>query len=287
MRVIGDDPSELLRRLNVNSSYYIVPKAAKEKFVTNHSGLFTRLPDLDLVDFAIVHMESKSFREIVKLMEEDKSKEEEEYTIAVLRGAFTTTIYERKEYILEKFLNHIRRNYKDSRALKAKVYYCSMIAILQSSGYGKSKLMEILGRETPTFYSSLQQGAGFPLESFFISKLIAELNRIVSAGILTPKSTSPLGCWMNNVAAAVYIYILRVLFIILKNSKNEKLTQDFKIDSEIENHEYFASIMASGTEKKEEIFKFLFNGLEDLCKSINRYQIRWRKHIEAGGNSNH
>ena len=77
----------------------------------------------------------------------------------------------------------------------------------------------------------------------------------------------PTDCWMNNVAAAVYIYILRVLFIILKNPKNKNLAQVFKIDQEIEDHELFDSIKTNSSEKNEKIFKFLFSGLEDLCKS--------------------
>ena len=72
---------------------------------------------------------------------------------------------------------------------------------------------------------------------------------------------------MNNVSTAVYIYILRMLFIILKNSDNDSLKNAFQIDSDIEGHEFFSNTASKDeSEKKEEIFKILFNGLEDICK---------------------
>ena len=61
--------------------------------------------------------------------------------------------YKREDYILESLLDHIEENFIEGKQEKLKKYYCSMIAILQSSGYGKSKLMERLGSKTPTFYS--------------------------------------------------------------------------------------------------------------------------------------
>jgi hypothetical protein len=58
--------SELLQKLNVNENYYFVPKAAREKFKFNHSGIFTK--KFDLGGVFIVHRESKSYKEILKLM---------------------------------------------------------------------------------------------------------------------------------------------------------------------------------------------------------------------------
>ena len=137
-----------------------------------------------------------------------------------------------------------------------------MIAVLQSSGYGKSKLMDRLGSRTPTFYSSLQPGAGYPGKSFFLARLIEELDRIVLEGISHDSY-----CHMNNVSTAVYIYILRMLFIILKNPDNNSLKNAFQIDSEIEGHKFFSNTASKDeSEKREEIFKILFNGLEDICK---------------------
>ena len=46
---------------------------------------------------------------------------------------------------------------------------------------------------------------------------------------------------MNNVSTAVYIYILRMLFVILKNPDNKSLTNTFQIDSEFEKHIYFSN----------------------------------------------
>ena len=73
---------------------------------------------------------------------------------------------------------------------------------------------------------------------------------------------------MNNVTTAVYIYILRVLFVILKNPKNSSLMENFKIDLELENHQFFDSIKVDEAAKREEIFKMLFRGLEVICKGV-------------------
>ena len=74
---------------------------------------------------------------------------------------------------------------------------------------------------------------------------------------------------MNNVTSAVYIFILRVLFVILKNRKVTCLEENFQIDSEVVKSEFFKSINLSETLKREKIFKTLFGGLEKLCKSDN------------------
>jgi hypothetical protein len=68
--------------------------------------------------------------------------------------------YKRENYILKPLLDHIEENFKEGKQKKSKKYYCSMIAVLQSSRYGKTRLMERLGSKTPTFYSSLQLGDG-------------------------------------------------------------------------------------------------------------------------------
>ena len=58
-----------------------------------------------------------------------------------------------------------------------------------------------------------------------------------------------------------------MLFVILKNPDNNSLKNAFQIDSEIEGHKFFSNTANKDeSEKKEEIFKILFNGLEDICK---------------------
>ena len=178
----------------------------------------------------LVHEDSKSFAEFQKITKPiTESLEDAKLSIATSRSIFTATKYKREDYILNAFADHIRRNFEVSSKSKVKDYYCSMIAVLQSSGYGKSRLMDRLGSRTPTFYSSLQPGAGYPEKSFFLARLIEELDRIVLKGI-----SSDAYCHMNNVSTAVYIYILRMLFVILKNPDNNSLKNTFQIDSEIE-----------------------------------------------------
>ena len=135
----------------------------------------------------LVHEDCKSFaefQEIMKLIA--KSLEDVKLSTAILKSIFTATKYKREDYILNAFTDHIRHNFKVSSKRKVKDYYCSIIAVLQSSGYGKSKLMDRLGSRTPTFYSSLQLGAGYPEKSFFLARLIEELDRIVSKYIYPP-----------------------------------------------------------------------------------------------------
>ena len=84
-----------------------------------------------------------------------------------------------------------------------------MINVLQSSGYGKSKLMERFGSRTPTFYASLQGGSGYPKATFFLKRLIEELDVIVSNGVRDADGSISF-CFMNNISTAVYVYILRI-----------------------------------------------------------------------------
>ena len=152
-------------------SYWFAPDKLKELFKDKY-------PFVDWIMEAniLVHEDSKSFtefQEIMKLIA--KSLEDVKLSIAALRSIFTATKYKREDYILNAFTDHIRRNFKVSSKGKLKDYVCSMIAVLQGSGYGKSKLMDRLGSRTPTFYSSLQLGAGYPGKSFFLARLIEEL----------------------------------------------------------------------------------------------------------------
>jgi hypothetical protein len=164
--------------------------------------------------------------------------------------------YIREANILKKLVDHIERSYEMSKRRKLEMYYCSIFAIHQGTGYGKSKLMEKLGSKTPTFYSSLQYGTGFPEKSFFLTRLLEELDKIVESDI----------CYMNNVATAVYIYIIRILYIILINNENKPLKEHFQID-EVGIHEEFWQVRPNHSRILERIFKTLFKGLKELCLS--------------------
>ena len=251
--------TDKLFRSDVMTSYLFVPTKIMELFVKNHPSSLTLMFGIA----TLVHKNSKSYLEFMGITEPvTESLEEDKHFSVAIESIFTATNYKREDYILNSFTDHIQRNYLDSKGGKVEKYYCSMIAVLQSSGYGKSKLMEKMGTRTPTFYSSLQRGMGYPEESFFLARLIAELDRIIKETISTK-----IYCHMNNASMVVYIYILRVLFVILRNPNNKPLKGNFLIDPEIENHNFFSGIVGVDQSlKMEEIFKILFKGLEEICR---------------------
>ena len=248
--------SDQLMNLESAPSYWFAPDKKKELFKAKYPVVNSWI----MGSTTLVHEGSKSFAEFQKIKKSiTESSEDTKRDIATYRSIFTATKYEREDYILNAFASHLRRNFKVSSKSKVKGFYCSMIAVLQSSGYGKSRLMNRFGVRTPTFYSSLMPGAGYPGKSFFLARLIGELDRI----ILKDNDYY----YMNNVSTAVYIYILRMLFVILKKPGNESLKNTFQVDSEFEKHKYFSNTVSKDeARKREEIFKVLFNGLEDICK---------------------
>ena len=208
---------------------------------------------------SMIHEKSESFLEITNLENESNTpKDNSEFIIQSLQEIFINTSYKREKYILDQLVNHIKNNYQKGKDGMLGNFYCSMIAILQSSGYGKSKLMERLGSRTPTFYSSLQYGIGFPRESVFLSRLIKELEDIIYSGIKDHQKVY----YMSNFSTAVYIYILRIIFIILKKKNEKPLEENFQID-DIKSFEIFSHIQ--DVEKNELIFKLLFEDLKMLC----------------------
>ena len=247
----------------VDPSYKLVPIEAVRRF----RGINCLPSSIKPYRAAIVYGRSKYNSAICTDSKRNYLQEELEWRNKVgenFKRPFDITDYKREEYILEKFVDHIQRKFVECKSMKLKAYYCSMISVIQSSGYGKSKLMLKLGSRAPTFYSSLLQGSGFPFKSFYLTRLIKELGKVVSERVYTGRSFDY--CWMNNVTTAVYIYILRILFIILKNPKNTSLKESIQIDSELGEHEFFTSLEVYWPDRIEMIFKILFRGLEDICK---------------------
>jgi hypothetical protein len=119
---------------------------------------------------------------------------------------FEETVYEREDYILDKFERHIETNYngKDAKTLN---FFSAIITVPQSPGYGKSKLMESFGSRMPTFYTTMQGGSGCLFATFFLTRLIEELDKIVSDGIRKVDRNVSF-CYVNNISIAIYIYIL-------------------------------------------------------------------------------
>jgi hypothetical protein len=247
------------KRSDLHIDYYYVPSKKFCGFKSRH-GIFLK-DHLYIGLNALIHEKSKSYHRIFifPALEMDRYDERDtEFQLVPLKEIFTNTPYKREDYILDKLVTHLEQNYEKSKYNQPGEYYCSMLAIIQSSGYGKSKLIERLGSRTPTFYSSLQQGTGVPVRSFFLVRLIKELDMIFKTDL----------CTMNNVATAVYIYLLRILYVILMNPKNSTLEKNFQID-EIENYEIFSYIsMIMRGDRREKIFEDLFDeSLDELCRS--------------------
>ena len=256
-------PGTVSQGSKVDPSYWLVPIEAVDAF----RGRYCLPASVRCFSAALVHEESESYSEICNYADEDyllrkENEERGENVGESLQSSFIETDYKREEYIMEKFVSHIQSIFVECKSMKVKAYYCFMFSVIQSSGYGKSKLMLKLGSRMPTFYSSLLRGGGFPYESFFLTRLIKELGRVVSEPVYTGRSLA--FCWLNNVTTAVYIYILRILFVILKNPKNTSLKESFQIDSELKKHEFFLD--DSYSEDFNKFFKVLFRGLEDICK---------------------
>jgi hypothetical protein len=248
----------------VNSLYFYIPKKRFDKFKKNHEAFVKSVPLHN--SCALMLEESRTFSEIKELSSRTNSPtNDSEFPNPTLVKIFGINPYKREDYILNKFVDHIKRNYELSKIQKLSQYYCSIITILQSSGYGKSKLMERLGSKTPTFYSSLQYGKGAPVKSFFLVRLIKKFDFL----ILRSKDS---WFYMNNFSTAVYIYILRIIYIILNSTEDTTLKENFQIDS-IENCKEFSHIRDNGLEKKETIFRFLFKGLQALCESEERIKF--------------
>ena len=185
-------------------------------------------------------------------------------SIPPISNVYEDTEYEREDYILDQFEAHIEANYEEGKNGKTNNFFSSMIAVLQSSGYGKSKLMERFGSRTQTFYSSLQGGSGYPLATFFLYRLIEELDVIVSNGIRYANGGISF-CFMNNISTAIYIYILRILYLILSSKKDTdlKLNRYFEVDPEIVHHKCFENVR--GGDRYEKIFQILFRDLDKVC----------------------
>ena len=251
---------------DLEPNYWYVPRELKEEFLLNYGTLFT---PFEMGKTALVYKDCLSYFEILSYSKPIIS-EKGKRVVETLENIFKNTKYEREEYILKKLVDHIQDNYQVGKVSKVKSFYASMIAILQSSGYGKSRLVGKLGCKTPTFYSSLQKGNGFPLKTLFLSRFIEELDKVVPKGVpATSGATKGNYCWINNVATAIYIYILRILYIILKNPDNENLDLEgnFDIDDEIEGSPFFRHIKDEGEiTKVERIFRILFSDLEDICR---------------------
>jgi hypothetical protein len=238
--------------------YLFVRRDIKNHLRSRYGKLFK---DFDELETAIIHNESATanlIEEINRISNIDKAL----FESSSLK-AYETTNYLCEDHILMKLIEHISKNHEQGRIHKVKDYFSSMFSILQSSGYGKSKLVERLGANTLTFYTSLQQGSGSPKGSFLLLKLIEKLDSIVRKRRINEE------CFMNNISTAVYIYILRMIFLILTKKKNEsqiKPYQSLNIDKELIDASFLPIISKfNKVEQDIKVFEILFKNLEGIC----------------------
>jgi hypothetical protein len=176
-------------------NYYLFVENPLYNYLCSLYGDLIRKFENDTI--AIIHKDSATAK---KLKEYGELLKEKDLTSATTTlDAYNNTDYLFERFILGKLIKHIKSNFKGGRLRRVQKYFSSMFSILQSSGYGKSKLMEKLGSETPTFYSSLQQGSGTPEVSILLLELIKELENIIQERAKIEQK-----CFMNNISAATH-----------------------------------------------------------------------------------
>jgi hypothetical protein len=206
---IWDEESGPVHQTDYFPEYKFISRNYFYKFEKKYGSLFS---DFDILGTLIIHTDSaisKKIQEFIKLSEKEKKRPYlfSNYT----PEAYKKTPCRRENYIVEKLINHIRGNYEEGRILGLKKYFSCMFHIFQSSGYGKSRLVKKLGKMVPTFYSSAQKGFRSPDVSFLLALLIEKLDYVIGY--------SRGDCFMNNIATAMYVYIIRIIYIILTNFK--------------------------------------------------------------------
>lgn len=118
-----------------------------------YSNLYSLYGDLirnfKVEDIIIMHKGSATAKKVLKLCK--WIREKEKFSSITTIGAYNDADYLREDFILDKLIEHIKYNFKEGSSHSFTSYYSSMISILQSSGYGKSKIMGKLGSIMPTF----------------------------------------------------------------------------------------------------------------------------------------
>jgi hypothetical protein len=246
--------------------YLFVRKDIKNNLRSRYGDLFK---DFDHGKTAIIHKESATAKMIKNSFNDsndDKASDDDAEFLPLPK--FDITQYSSEDYILMKLTEHIRKNYESGKTHKVEKYFSSMFSILQSSGYGKSRLVERLGATTPTFYSSLK-GSNYPRVSILLLTLIEKLDSIITLGIVNARGTFIDRCFVNNISTAVYIFILRMIFLILTKKKIQnqmELLQSLNIDKELIDKSFLPMLSELKYDEVEmEVFDILFIDLEEIC----------------------
>jgi hypothetical protein len=199
--------------------------------------------------YLIVRKDSFSYKRLKEFL---KPQGVESDTLRHIEGVFETAFrdseYLKKEKIIPNILRHINSIYNiTSHSNPIFAYFTSVLVVLQSSGYGKSRTFVELGSTLPVFYSSLQASySGYPPKSFYLNRLIEKFDSL----FLNPRKS----CHANTACAVLYAFILRVIYLIFKfpYDNQKAIFIDQAIDNILGNH-------------RENNFTSLFNGLDTFC----------------------
>jgi hypothetical protein len=254
--------SDLLYISKKDSNYVFIRKDVIIELKTKYGDIFNCFENKGKVLLHSNSAAAKKAREIVTIIIERPM-------VTSLSNAFRNTDYLRENYILDELIKVIGENYKNAKNAKDSSYNSCMFGIFQSSGYGKSRLIERLGTRIPTFYSSLQHHGGYPKSSVFLRMLIEKLHVIIKSASFSEFR------FLNNIATATYVYILRVIYLILikKKGENQSLSQFLDIDEELEDTPLIPKLPNQSIKEREEfVFNVLFKNLKEVClykESIN------------------
>ena len=131
-------------------------------------------------------------------------------------------------------LSYIKNQYAKYKDSQLKTYFSAILPILQSSGYGKSRSLIELGKYLPLFYASMRKKffldshrdkLGFPVGSKIMCDFIDYLNVLIN-------TLQGAFCHLNTASTLLYVFILRMMFIILSVSDSNNL-HAFNLDDEL------------------------------------------------------
>ena len=248
------DPNQGSFTLNLSNQSYIVVSGPRLESQLGETGLINR----NLFDFLrhpnLVILNKHSF--IFLLLQEPSPAEPfitpEEKNIFV--KFFTKKPFKKGKKQLKYLLTHIKNQYAKYKDSHLHTYFSAILPVLQSSGYGKSRSLIELGKYLPLFYASLQQGEGFPVKSKIMCNFINHLDVLINS------SYEPY--FLNTASTLLYVFILRMMFIILSVRDSNNLNA-FIIDDELFSAMPLELILnLPGRSHEEKIFEILVNGLD-------------------------
>jgi hypothetical protein len=240
-----------------DSNYIFIRRDVTIELKANYVDLSNCFESNDNIFLHSSSAAAKKAKEFILLFNEN-----ERHMLTSLSNAFKATEYMRESHILDKLINLIRDNYQEGKRCKDSAYMSSMFGIFQSSGYGKSRLIERLGTRILTFHSSLHRHAGHQSDSVFLRMLFEKIQTIINS-----VGFSKL-CYLNNIATATYVYLLRIMYLILikKKRENQSFSRFLDIDEELKNTTLLPELPTQSMKEQEQfLFNELFKNLEEVC----------------------